>query len=421
MAILTQPASTHEAPATEWADETRYVARQPILDLSGRVHAYELLFRAGPEKAFRGDGDKATRTMLDNAVMYGLEKLTGGMPAFVNCTLEALTEELVDILPTGMTVLEILETVEPTPDLIAACRKLKAEGYRLALDDFVWEPKFDPLVELADYIKVDFALPGPAERKRLFKRLRGKPIAMLAEKVETQEEYDQARKEGFTLFQGYYFCRPVLMKNRKIPSNRMHHFEILSLLQREDIDLDEATRLMKQDASLTYRILRLANSPAYATQMEIHSIQAALLMVGEKTFRRIVTLAIASDLNGKQPLEILRMAFLRGRFCELASVQCGLHPDEQYLMGLMSMLPAMLLVPMENLAPALPLRDEIQEALMGAANPQRVLLGWLESLERGDWAACDAVVKANGLSEQVMAACYRSAIGWAGAALQLTA
>lgn len=359
--------------------------------------------------------------MLDNAVLFGLEKLAGGMPAFVNCTQEALTEELVDILPTGMTVLEILETAEPTPDLIAACSKLKASGYRLAMDDFVWEPKFDPLVKLVDYIKVDFALTGPTERSRLFKRLSGRPIAMLAEKVETQEEYDQARKEGFTLFQGYYFCRPVLMENRKIPSNRMFHFEILQLLQREDVDLNEATRLMKQDASLTYRLLRLANSPAYASRTEIRSIHAALFRVGEKTFRRFVTLAIASDLNGKQPLEILRMAFLRGRFCELASERCGMDAEEQYLMGLLSMLPAMLLVPMENLAPVLPLRDEIQSALLGASNRERVLLGWLESLERGDWATCDAVVKANGLDEEEMAACYRSALLWAGAALQMTA
>lgn len=420
MAVLPAPMSTPEAAAAEWAEGLRYVARQPILDLRGRVHAYELLFRAGPEAAFRGDGDEATRTMLDNAVMFGLGKLTAGMPAFVNCTLEVLTEDLVDILPTGMTVLEILETVEPTPDLIAVCRTLKASGYRLALDDFVWESKFDPLVELADYIKVDFRLSGLEERSRLFERLRGRPIAMLAEKVETQEEYQQARTEGFTLFQGYYFSRPLLMKNRKIPSNRMHHIELLQLVQSDDINVHEATRMMKRDVSLTYRVLRLANSPLYSPRMEISSIPAALLEVGEKTFRRLVTLAIASDLNGKQPLEILRMAFLRGRFCELASERCGLNPSEQYLLGTLSMLPAMMLMPMEDLAPALPLREEILSALKGVANRERVPLQWLENHESGDWAACDAVVEANGLNEDEMVACYRPALVWAEAVLGLT-
>ena len=420
MTGLTKPASANEAAVAEWAEGLRYVARQPILDLRGRLHAYELLFRSGPEIAFRGDGDKATRTILDDTVLFGLEKMTGGAPAFVNCTLEALTDELVDILPAGMTVLEILETVEPSPDLIAGCRRLKAAGYRLALDDFVWAPKFDPLVKLADYIKVDFTLTGPRERKKLFERLRKRPVAMLAEKVETQEDYDQARNEGFTLFQGYFFCRPTLMKNRSIPSNRMHHFQIMQLLQDEDIDLDKASRLMKQDASLTYRLLRLANSLVYASRADISSIREALLTVGEKTFRRFVMLAIASDLNGKQPLEILHMAFVRGRFCELASERCGLNPDEQYLMGLLSMLPAMMLMPMEDLVPALPLREEISVALQGAPNRERVPLGWIECHEQANWATCDAMVEANGLTEEEMVACYRSALAWAGAAIQLT-
>ena len=421
MAVRVAPATASEVSATEWTEGLRYVARQPILDLRGRVHAYELLFRAGPEATFRGDGDLATRTMLDNTVMFGLEKLTGGMLAIVNCTREALAEDLVDILPTGMTVLEILETVEPTTDLILACRKLKASGYRLALDDFVWEPKLDPLVDLADYIKVDFGTTGPEDRRKLFARLRGMPIAMLAEKVETQEEYQQARKEGFKLFQGYYFCRPVLMRNLKIPANRQFHFEILQLLQQEDIDVHQAGRLMKRDASLTYRLLRLVNSPLYAVRREIRSIEEALLDVGEKAFRRIVMLAIASDLNGKQPLELLRMAFLRGRFCELASERYGLDPSEQYLLGMLSLLPAMMLMPMEDLAPALPLRNEIQDALKGATNRERVLLSWLESYEHGDWAVCDALVRTDGLDEKELLGCYRSALVWAEAALELTA
>jgi len=417
---MSAPATPMPAPITsEWAEGLRYVARQPILDVRGRVHAYELLFRAGPEAVFRGDGEKATRTMLDNAVMFGLERLTGGLPAFVNCTEKALTENLVDVLATT-TVLEILETVQPTPDLISTCRALKEKGYRFALDDFVWAPRFRPLMDLADYIKVDFASTGREQRRELFWRVERGSIFMLAEKVETQEEYRQAKEEGFTLFQGYYFCRPVLVENRKIPANRAIHFEILQLLLNDDVDLDKATQLMKRNPSLTYRLLRLVNSSAYATRREIYSIQEALVVVGENAFRRIVTLAIASDLNGEQPLEILRMAFVRARFCELASELCGLDPSEQYLLGMFSMLPAMMLVSMEDLAPDLPLRDEIREALKGAANRERVPLGWLECHERGAWANCDAMVEANGATEEEMVGFYRSALMWASAALGST-
>ena len=395
----------------------RYVARQPIMDLRSRVHGYELLFRAGPEGAFRGDGDLATRTMLDNTVMFGLERLTGGLPAFVNCTRESLTEDLVHILPPGMTVLEILESLEPTPSLIAACRKLKASGFRLALDDFTWKPKFEPLVALADYIKVDFALTGAEERKSLIRRLGGVTVALIAEKVETQEEFKQACQEGFTLFQGYYFCRPVLLENRKVPANRLSHIEILQALRDDSIELKKLAPLVKRDASLTYRLLRLVNSPMCAVRQEVNSIRAALLAVGEETFRRIATLAITSELSAGQPAEVLRMAFVRGRFCELAAGQCALDATEQYLLGMLSLLPAMLRVPMAELTPSLPLREEIQQALEGAANAERSLLAWLEFHERGDWAACDAVVQARGLNEPTLVKCYAQAAVWAEAAL----
>jgi len=418
MATRFLPGNGSAAALLELGGGLRYVARQPILDKRARVHGYELLFRAGPETAFRGDGDMATRTMLDNTVMFGLEKLTGGLPAFVNCTQEALTEELVDVLPPSMTVLEILESLEPTPDLVAACRKLKGAGFRLALDDFVWHPKFEPLVELADYIKVDFVLTGAQERKRLIGMLAGSPVTMLAEKVETQEEYKQACDEGFTLFQGYYFCRPLVLENRKVPANRLSQIEILQMMQSDSLDLRALTRLVKRDTSLTYRLLRLVNSPMCAVRQEVRSIQAALLAVGEDAFRRIATLAITSELGANQPAELLRMAFVRGRFCEEASGLRGLDATEQYLLGMLSLLPAMLRIPMTELTPALPLRDEIRRALEGAAIEERSLLTWLELHERGDWAACDREAKVHGIDEEALLRIYAEAVVWAQDALK---
>jgi c-di-GMP phosphodiesterase len=416
--------ATHSLPDKILADAlpektgaVRYVARQPIMDLRGRVHGYELLHRSGPEMAFRGDGDLATRIMLDNTVMFGLDKLTGGLPAFVNCTREALTEELVHVLPPGMTVLEILESLEPTPNLVKACRKLKAAGFRLALDDFVWKPKIAPLVELADYIKVDFRVTGFVERRSLLKQLGVVSVALLAEKVETQEEFEQAREEGFTLFQGYYFCRPVLLKNQKVPANRLSHIEILRLLHEDPIEIPRLSQLVKRDTSLTYRLLRLVNSPMCAVRQEVKSIQSALVVLGDEASRRILTLAIASELSAGQPVEVLRMAIVRGRFCELAARPCELDPTEQYLLGMMSLLPAMLRVPMEELAPALPFREEIRHALQGEPNSKRALLQWLECHERGDWSGSDAVVQANNLSQVEVVGCYGEAVEWAEAAL----
>jgi EAL and modified HD-GYP domain-containing signal transduction protein len=397
----------------------RYVARQPILDLHGKVHGYELLFRDGPRAVFCGDGDLATRTMIDNALLFGLGRLTGNLPAFLNCTEEALTGQLVHVLPAGMTVLEILETLDPSPALIAACRHLKSRGFRLALDDFTWKPGIEPLVEIADYIKVDFAISDEQNRHELLRRLRGASVALVAEKVETQEEYLQARDEGFTLMQGYYFCRPVLMRNHKVPANRLQHVEILRVLQDETMDLHELTGLVKRDTCLTYRLLRLVNSPMNAMRQEVQSVQAALIAIGEENFRRLATLAITSEMNVGQPMELLRMAFIRGRFCELASGFCNLHPKEQYLLGLLSLLPAMLRVPMNNLTPLLPLRGEIRRALEGEKLPERALLCWLEGHERADWTTCDIVTEKQRLNAGDLLVCYEEALQWAEAALHL--
>ena len=409
------------ASSPDFSEAIRYVARQPILDLHGRVYGYELLFRQGPDKkVFLGDGDLATRIMLDNTVLFGFDQLTSGLPAFVNCTREALMENLVSVLPPAITVLEILEDIDPTPELIAACRALKGEGYRLALDDFTWKPEYQPLIDIADFIKVDFAISKADERKQLLSRVQGMGKVMLAEKIETQEEYDQARKEGFKLIQGYFFCRPVMLENRKVPVNKLSQIEILRALQAQDLDIRNLARLVKRDASLTHRLLRLINSPLCAIRQEVRSVQSAILAIGEGAFRRIATLAIASELNSSQPSELLRMAFVRGRFCELTADLCSRDSTEQYLLGLLSMLPAMLRIPMEELAPSLPLRNEIREALCGEPNRERCQLDWLISHEHGDWGACDLIASQHSLNQQELIKRYEEALAWAETALHFS-
>ena len=417
MATQATTMKSTEGTSVDWSGGLRYVARQPILDLRGKVHGYELLLRSGPESAFHGDENLATRTMLDNTMVFGFDKLTSGLPGFVNCTAESLTEQLVEVLPPLLTVLQIQETVEVTPELIAACQKLKALGYRLALEAFTWKPERLPLLELAAYLKVDFSASGAVGRQEIFRRLMGKKVVLVAEKVETPQEYQLAREEGFTLFQGYYFCRPVLLKNRNIPANQLFQIQILKLLHNDPVDFRKLSELVKLDTSLTYRLLRLVNSPMCAMRQEVRSIEAALMAVGEDTFRHIATLAIASEMNANQPPEILRMAFVRGRFCELAADQCALEPGEQYLLGLLSLLPAMLRMSMDELTPSLPLREPIRQALHGTSNRERRLLDWLECHESGCWAACDAIAQSNNLNQDQMVQCYAESVVWAESAL----
>jgi EAL and modified HD-GYP domain-containing signal transduction protein len=244
-------------------------------------------------------------------------------------------------------------------------------------------------------------------------------VAFIAEKIETQEEYARACDEGFTLIQGYYFCRPQLVQNRKVPANRLSHIEILRMLSEDPVDLSKLTLLVKRDTSLTYRLLRLVNSPLSAMRQEVRSVEAAMLAVGEDGFRRIAALAITSELNAGQSIELLRMAIIRGRFCELVARMCDLDPTEQYLLGLLSLLPAMMRIPMEELTPFLPLRDEICLALMGAGIPERRTLEWLMSHEQGDWTACDQIADAYQLDQITLLQCYSDAVVWAEAAFHL--
>jgi EAL and modified HD-GYP domain-containing signal transduction protein len=400
-----------------WSGEIRYVARQPIMNLRGHTHGYELLFRNGPEADPNPGADVAARTMLDNAVIFGLEGLTNGLPAFVNCTAESLTEDLVLVLAPQMTVLGIPGSLEMTPRLLECCRKLKSRGFRLALEDFSWKADMRPVAELADYIRMDFNRFGMAQWHYL-RGLSDAAPAMVAKRVETQEDYRKACEAGFTLFQGSYFFHPVLLKKRKVPANRLLHFEIVRLLHHDPIDVPQISRLVLRDASLTYRLLRLVNSPLYAIQQEVRSIEAAIIALGEDTLRRIVSLAVLSELNGHEAPEILLMALSRARFCELAAGPCRLDPQEQYLLGMLSLVPAMLRMPMEELTPSLPLRAEICEALQGTMNPERSLLDWLESHERGDWDLCDLIALSIGLNRERLMQCYAESVAWAGAALR---
>jgi len=417
MATDTRLALESVAAAEDWAGEMRYVARQPILNLRGQVQGYELLFRGGPEMVLSVGADMAARTMLDNAVIFGLEWMTNGLPAFVSCTVESLTEDLVLVLSPEKTVLVLPAQLEPTARLLESCSRLKARGYKLALDDFGWEANLRPLAKLADYIRVGSSGFDALERQYLRSLCCPSPT-LVAKKVDSQEAFKRASDKGFTLLQGDYFCHPMLLKKRKLPANRMLHFEIVRQLHHDPIDVREVSKLVLRDAALTFRLLRLVNSPTYAIHQEVRSIETAIFIVGETTVRRIVSLAVLSELNGKEPPEILHMALLRARFCELAAGLCGLDSREQYLLGMLSMFPAMLRVPMEELTPLLPLRAEICEALQGAATRERSLLAWLELNESGDWEGCDQLVEGHGLDQERLVKCYAESVVWAAGALR---
>jgi c-di-GMP phosphodiesterase len=389
------------------------MARQPILDGRRDVIGYELLFRTGWENCFTGGREEAARQTLDNYLYMGIESLTGKALAFVNCTRQALVGRWVTLLPPKNTVLEILETVTPDEDLVKACLDLRKLGYRIALDDFVPRPEMQPLVNLASYIKVDFRASDAAERREIRAMARASEAALLAEKVESQEDFRTARREGFKYFQGYFFCRPTIMENLEIPANRMNYLQLLTELSRDQLNLREVARLVQMEASLTYRLLLLANSARWGRRADVTSVEDAFMLVGENRFRALVSVAASSVWSQNQPPALITLSLERARFCELVAPLAGEVPSEQFILGQLSLLDAMLETPMEAIVKSLPLRPEAKAALLGGKGRVALPLKLIRGFESGAWASCAHTASELGIGEEKLSQLYMESAKWA--------
>ncbi|HEY6446232.1 MAG TPA: EAL domain-containing protein [Acidobacteriaceae bacterium] len=405
-----------DIPAAPSVAPARYLGRQPIVDEKSRLYGYELLFRATTDNCFSGDREQATQEVLDHWSMVRPEG--DETPAFVNCTRDALTQGLVSVLSPLQTVLEILETVVPDQELIAACRNLKQHGYRIALDDFIPNPALAPLIEIADFVKIDFRALSPAVRRDIYAMLAGSWALRIAEKIETEEEMRMARAEGCMLFQGYFFSRPVLLSSRVIPQNRLVYLRLLAALHDVPADIRQIESLILSDSTLCYRVLRLANSALQGHAGVIGSVREALLMVGDDAVRRMVTVALAGLLSGHRPPALVSMALVRARFCELLAPSLSQAPQMLYLLGLLSLLDALLETPMPRILKSLPLTTEMKAALMGDGGPLSPALELAHALESCNWQHCETLRQPLSLSESEIAARYVDSLRWASQSLR---
>jgi c-di-GMP-related signal transduction protein len=403
-------AATNPSPISQ---PSRFLARQPILDARRKVVGYELLFRSGWENCFRGDRDAATRETLDNYVYMDIESLTNNGLAFVNCTRQALVDRLVTLLPPKTTVIEILETVAPDVELVAACIELRNMGYRLALDDFVPRPELQPLIEIASYIKVDLRISDAAMRRQIRKMMHGSHAVLLAEKVEDQKDFDTALGEGYEYFQGYFFCRPTIMAHREIQPNRMNYLRLLVELTRNPFNLSEVARIVELEPSLCYRLLRLANSTLWGIRNDVTSVRNAIMLVGEDRFRILVSVAASCVFGQNQRCALVGLSLERARFCELVAPLVGENPTEQFMLGLLSLMDALLDTPMESIARLLPLRGAAKAALLGATNPVSVPLGLTRSFESPTRSTRGGSANDLGVSEETLARLYMESVKWA--------
>ncbi|WP_156993584.1 EAL and HDOD domain-containing protein [Terriglobus sp. TAA 43] len=394
----------------------RFVARQPIVDRMRRTFGYELLFRSGWENSFCADGEAASRQILDNAVSFGLDSIVGESIPFVNCTRALLLNRMPAVLPAG-TVLEVLEDSDVDADLIQACRELSMMGYGIALDDFDFSEKWEHLIPFVNYIKLDFRTSCAKERIRLMYRLKYHNIRFVAEKVETEAEVKQAMDEGFHLFQGYFFMRPVVMARPSLTAV-VNKLRFLAELSHAEMDRPKIVRLLKEEPSISYRVLRVANSAALGLRQPVKSLEGALAMIGEEQFRRLATLALATEFSGGNSLEPIRFILQRARLCELLGVAMGMEAGEMYLFGMMSVVRKTLQVTGEEVNQTLRMTPEMSAALDGADNVYRQLLEVAEACEKGLWEQLERAASTLRMAEAKAAGFLLEAQVWAASILQ---
>ncbi len=394
-----------------------FVARQPIFDKKLEVWAYELLFRSGLDNFYENlDGDQASSRVISNSfLLIGMDELTEGKMAFINFTRNLLVGEFISALPKELVAVEILENVEPDEEVIAACKSLKQLGYLLVLDDFVFEDKFQPLIELADIIKVELINLEVEEIKSLVQEFISRGVKFLAEKVETREEFDRALEMGYSYFQGYFFSKPVIVSGQDIPSSKLNYLQILQEIHRPELEFDHLDDIVKREVSLSYKLLKLTNSAAFGFRNKVNSIRHALIILGKDEIKKWVSIIALSAMGDDKPAELVMNSLIRARFCELMAP--GLRMKEQssdlFLMGMFSLIDALVDRPISEILEELPISEDIKVALLGGENRFGDVYESVLAYERGDWdrfSECATKLKSD---ETEAPELYLESVDWA--------
>ncbi|WP_455144016.1 EAL and HDOD domain-containing protein [Selenomonas noxia] len=398
--------------------EEAFIGRQAILDQKKNVYAYEILFRSGLKNAFDPslDGNVATQSVMVNTMLdFGMKKLVSDKKAFINFTEKNLLNRAPQLLPADSIVVEILETVQPTPAILEAVQELKDEGYKIALDDFVLLPGYEPLIDMADIIKVDFRITeDPEERKRLREILPGH-VRLLAEKIETEEEFHQALEYGYVLFQGYFFCKPVVLHKKKLTSNALSQIRLLKEVNRQDFDFSAIINVISSDTNLVHKLLTYINSVGIGLTYHISNLRQAAVLLGSGGMRRWVTLISLQTFSEDKPPELFTISLLRAKFCELIAYEIkrpDLTPDTGFLLGMFSLLDVLLSQPMEEVLKEVGLSSELNAALLGEDNILRHVLDLVIAYEQGDWDKVIACCRRENIPVEHLQPCYDEVLKW---------
>ncbi len=396
----------------------QFIARQPILNLNKKLYGYELLYRGGPGRMLgQVSGEQATAGLLTSAFLTGdINVISNNRLCFVNFTSDLLEKNLPFSFPKTKIVVEILEDVKPTPNIISVCRNLKENGYTLALDDFVYRRELEPLLELVNIVKIDIRLTPLNTLVRTLNLLKHHQVKLLAEKVETEEEFILANRMGFSYFQGYFFCKPQNIKIKEISSVKVNLLRLLAEVTKKKIELERLREIISSDVAITFKLLRFLNSAYYYLLQKVRSVKHGVALLGERELRRFCLLVIISELATEKPDELVRVALVRAKFCELLGNSANLPEVEctdLYMIGLFSLLDAMLNLQMSEILEKLPINAAVKDTLMGKENIYMAFLRLSQAFEKNAQPVREKLLNNLSLTEEQIQSCYLEAVKYA--------
>jgi c-di-GMP-related signal transduction protein len=403
-----------QAPAEK---PTPCLARQPILTKDEKVLGYELLFREAPdERHFHSDLETATTSIIDTLNVVGFDAVCDGRLAFINCTEQMLLKEFFLLLPPDQVVIE-LQTVPVNQAVAKACMQLRQKGYKIALDNFILDDPREPLAIYADFLKVDIRNHSFAQNAALAAKHATRNRQMLAEKVETRVQLLEASTTGYTLFQGYFFRYPERMRARHIPANQTTQLRLLQVISAVEVNLDDVEDLIKHDASLCYRLLRYLNSPLVGMPSPVRSVRHAMALLGERELVRWLRMATTLAMGQDKCSDLVLSSLVRARFCELISPKIDQGKSDLFLIGMVSLMDAILEIPMgvvvEGLAFDAATKDALLGAKKGSETPLTPLYRLMLAREEGDWEEVTAQARKLNLSLPQVNRAYNEAMVWA--------
>ncbi len=389
-----------------------FIARQPIYNRDKGVMGYELLYRNSLINAANfEDGDQAScETILNTFMHIGIDNIAGSAYAFINLPREFIINEDLTPMFNEQSVLEILEDIEPDTEVINGIKRLKNAGYQIALDDFVYKDKLIPLIELADFIKIDIYELTEDEVRQQLNLLKKYNPRFIAEKVETYESFQFCYDLGFDFFQGYFFCYPEILKQKSLPSNKMVVLNLLQKLQNPEIESDELEQILIQDITLSYKLLRYINSAAFGFRREVDSIKDAIVLLGINNLKNWISLIMMSKIIDTKPTELILTGMIRGKMCELLAEKH--HPEvkhQMFIIGLFSVLDAIMDQPLIDLLDTVILSTDIKLALLDYSGVQGEIYKYVLQYEKCNW---DELYHSNiNTSEFIQS--YLTAVNWA--------